>query len=284
MISGELDMNALNITNTNNIHSNGTNPIYLNNSGVTKVKIDSSGLTMQNSGNIDMAGNNLLNVNIINSPATTPLYISNSNVANCIFNTSGLVMSTGKNINMNGNYINFLQSSITAGDAVNRGEIANSLIPLISWRSGEIIQTILNGKSLGQVLFNSSIPKDVTGSLAAGTNASIFYAMSFTPKSTSSIIYVTVDGSCTMSGTGSDQFRAYLGKYVGTTTTAYMLHNCYTTQQGGLRGVSVFPITACWPNTTLTSYTIGCYFDTNDMDDNIIFSEQFNIKIQEIKI
>ena len=45
-------MNGNTLTNTANIHSFGTNPIYLTNNGVAKVKIDLSGITMENSGKL----------------------------------------------------------------------------------------------------------------------------------------------------------------------------------------------------------------------------------------
>ena len=59
-----------------------------------------------------------------------------------------------------------------------------------------------------------------------------------------------------------------------------MLHTCATGGYG-LRGVSCFPINASWENTTITPYTIGCYFDLTGTDDTITFTTQFNVKIQE---
>ena len=125
---GELNMNNNTITNTSNIHSFGTNPIYLTNNGVAKVKIDASGITMQNSGNIDMNSTKIIN----------------------------------------------LVSGINPNDAVNRNDIGLSLIPITSWRSGELIQTILKGNWLGQGLNNYTIGPYQTGGLTPTYASSIF--------------------------------------------------------------------------------------------------------------
>ena len=235
---GELNMANYNITNVSNIHSNGLNPIYLNNNAVAKVKIDSSGLTMQ----------------------------------------SG-------NINMNGTSINSLANSIVSGDAVNRNEIATSLIPLTAWRSGDVIQRVLKGNWLGQTTNNNTIGQGQVGGLSSTYASSIFYSFSFTPKSTTSIIYITFDGNCTMAtgGNSADSFKSYIGTYNGVTTQDRMLHNTYTGSVG-MRGTSCFPISATWNNTSLTTYTIGCYFDLQAADDTLTFTTQWSMKLEEIKI
>ena len=280
--SGELNMNNNTITNTSNIHSFGTNPIYLTNNNVAKVKIDASGITMQNSGNINLLGNNILNVNYIDSNGTTPLYFANSGVSICQVDSSGFVMSSQKNINMNGSNINYLANSIASSDAVNRYEISNSLIPLANWRSGETIQTVLKGSELGQLKNNSSIGAGYIGGMTYPL--SIFYSFSFTPKSPTSMIYATFDGSYNATGTNTnDMFKSFIGTTIAGTSTSRMLHDCLT-GGFGLRGVSCFPIHACWNNTTTTAYTIGCYFDLQGSDDYLTFNTQFSVKIEEIKI
>ena len=113
---GELNMASNNITNTANIHSNGTNPIYLNNNNVAKVKIDAFGLTMQNSGTIDMASNSLINTSNIHSNLTNPIYINNNNVAKVKVDASGITMQNSGNINLLGNNIlnvNYIDSNGT---------------------------------------------------------------------------------------------------------------------------------------------------------------------------
>ncbi len=87
-------------------------------------------------------------------------------------------MSSAKDINMNGNYIHYLQNSIAVGDAVNRGEIANNLIPLTGWRSGEVIQRVLRGNWLGQALNTNSIGPGQIGGLSSTYASSTFYSFS----------------------------------------------------------------------------------------------------------
>ena len=183
---------------------------------------------------------------------------------------------------MNGNYINYLANSIASGDAVNRYEISNSLIPLANWRSGETIQTVLKGSELGQSKNNPSIGAGYIGGMTYPL--SIFYSFSFTPKSPTSMIYATFDGSYNATGTNTnDMFKSFIGTTIAGTSTSRMLHDCLT-GGFGLRGVSCFPIHACWNNTTTTAYTIGCYFDLQGSDDYLTFNTQFSVKIEEIKI
>jgi hypothetical protein len=98
---GELNMSGNNITNTSNIHSNGTNPIYLTNNGVAKVKVNASGITMQNSGNIDMNGG-LIYCNTLDT--TTNILIANNGTIKVKIDNTGLVVQSG-NIDMAGNNI-----------------------------------------------------------------------------------------------------------------------------------------------------------------------------------
>ena len=194
-------------------------------------------------------------------------------------------MSSSKNINMNGNYINYLPNSIASSGAVNLYEIETSLIPLTAWRSGDVIQRVLQGNWLGQSTNNNTIGQGQVGGLSLTYASSVFYSFSFTPKSITSIIYITFDGNCTMAtgGNSADSFKSYIGTYNGTTTQDRMLHNTFTGSVG-LRGTSCFPISATWNNTSLTEYTIGCYFDLQDANDTLSFTTQWSMKLEEIKI
>ena len=133
--TGELDMNNNTITNTSNIHSFGTNPIYLTNAGVAKVKIDASGITMKNSGNIDMAGNNIINMKAPIVLSTSSVYSSiDSNSQNVGYstyfqNSTGGFLPTGTSVSILGTFAGVPNSiSIPSGVWI----ISASFTPYVS--------------------------------------------------------------------------------------------------------------------------------------------------------
>ena len=143
LMSMPINMNGNDITNTANIHSNLTNPIYFNNNGVAKVKIDASGITMQNSGNIDMNSTKIIN----------------------------------------------LVSGINPNDAVNRNDIATSLIPITAWRSGETIQKVLKGYWLNDLKNNPAVYAGQIGGLSAALATSIFINLHL-PLNLQQVLYI----------------------------------------------------------------------------------------------
>ena len=130
---------------------------------------------------------------------------------------------------------------------------------------------------------NTVIYSGQIGGLSSTYATSIFYSFTFTPKSTTSTIFVTFDGNCTMSGGDTDTFKCLVGTYNDVVTQEYMLHSSATSNGGGMRGTPCFPINACWKNTTLTAYKIGCYFDLKSSDDDLTFTTEWCMKLEEIK-
>ncbi len=263
----------LKLVNTNT--STGGNLIKQSNLGATVDFWDTNSLT------IAAISTNSFEKTLILSAGTLIKIIKPTQI------TGTLTMVAGglSPIDMSGNTLKNLANSIVSGDAVNRSEIATSSIPLTAWRSGDVIQRVLKGNWLGQTTTNNTIGQGQVGGLSSALTSSIFYSFLFTPKSTTSIIYITFDGNCTMAtgGNSADSFKSYIGTYNGVTTQDRMLHNTYTGSVG-MRGTSCFPISATWNNTTTTEYTIGCYFDLQAADDTLTFTTQWSMKLEEIKI
>jgi len=94
-------MASYNITNVSNIHSNGLNPIFINNNNTAKVKIDSLGLTMQNSGNLDMNNGTISNTTLTTPKITAPIQTTTSSSYSFINNSYlniGYTVSNSYNI------------------------------------------------------------------------------------------------------------------------------------------------------------------------------------------
>lgn len=98
---GGIDMSTYNMNNVSFIKSSGITPIYLSIDNVSKVKIDSSGLTMQNAGGIDMGSNTITKVSKINSNTTSPIIIQHNSVDKVKIDSSGIVMQNSGNLDMN---------------------------------------------------------------------------------------------------------------------------------------------------------------------------------------
>jgi len=98
---GGIDMSGNNITKVSNINSNGTNAIFINNNNTAKVKIDSLGLTMQNSGNLDMNNGTISNTTLTMPKITAPIQTTTSSVYSFINNSYlniGYTVSNSYNI------------------------------------------------------------------------------------------------------------------------------------------------------------------------------------------
>jgi hypothetical protein len=104
MVSGGLspiDMSGNDITKVSNINSNGTNALNLQYNSTTKVKIDSSGLTMQNSGNLDMNNGTISNTTLTTPKITAPIQTTTSSSYSTINNSYlniGYTVSNSYNI------------------------------------------------------------------------------------------------------------------------------------------------------------------------------------------
>jgi hypothetical protein len=98
---GGIDMSTYNMNNVSFIKSSGITPIYLSIDNVSKVKIDSSGLTMQNAGGIDMGSNTITKVSKINSNTTSPIIIQHNSADKVKIDNSGILMQNSANLDMN---------------------------------------------------------------------------------------------------------------------------------------------------------------------------------------
>ena len=98
---GGIDMATYNMNNVSFINSSGSTPIYLTINALSKVKVDASGLTMQNAGGIDMGSNTITKVSKINSNTTSPIIIQHNSVDKVKIDNSGIVMQNSGNLDMN---------------------------------------------------------------------------------------------------------------------------------------------------------------------------------------
>jgi hypothetical protein len=78
MATGVIDMSGNDITKVSNINSNGLNALNLQHNSIAKIKVDSSGLTMQNNGNINMNNGTISNTTLTTPKITAPIQTTTS--------------------------------------------------------------------------------------------------------------------------------------------------------------------------------------------------------------
>jgi hypothetical protein len=122
MVAGGLspiDMSGNDITKVSNINSNGTNALNLQHNSIAKIKVDSSGLTMQNSGNINMNNGTISNTTITTPTITAPIQTStsssyssiNSNSQNIGYTISGSYTPSSTHTLNSSTYYNMLNTN-----------------------------------------------------------------------------------------------------------------------------------------------------------------------------
>jgi hypothetical protein len=218
---GGIDMSTYNMNNVSFIKSSGITPIYLSIDNVSKVKIDSSGLTMQNSGYIDMGGNNIKNVSNINSNGINPLILQHNSVPIVQIDASGITMQYAADINMNG------------------GEISNaSLIMPIKTSTTSSYSTInsnyLNIGFTSSKSYNSSTvisPSTATRLLGTSGTPAVNNKLSVAPGVW--IITAMFNPFCISGNPDSSRIQLYVSN-VSTATpwTAFPASNCHQMLNG----------------------------------------------------